>query len=414
MSPGRGVQVERKNILVGVTGGIAAYKAADLVSQLVKQGHDVQVVMTENACRFISPGTFAALTGKAVWLDEFTSSSGMAVPHVQLAGAADLFVVVPATANTIAKLAWGLADNLLTSIALVFNKTLLVAPAMNTNMYRHRAVQDNLNILKRRGAHIIEPEEGRLACGAVGTGKLASVERILAAIEYHLFASKTLTGKKVIVTAGGTRENIDPVRFIGNRSSGKMGFALAKAAMLKGAEVILVSGPVALQPPVNVRFVQVETAAEMRQEVLEHYPEAQVVIMAAAVADYRVARPFETKIKKREAELELLLTKNPDILKELGEKKQNQVLVGFAAETEDLIGNARHKLEQKNLDLIVANDVTRQDAGFHADTNLVTLLFPDGQRQALPLMPKEELAHRILETIESLPRFHKLDQIDRG
>lgn len=404
------MQVEKKHILVGVTGGIAAYKAADLVSQLVKQGHDVQVVMTENAHRFISPVTFAALTGKPVWLDEFASGSGMAVPHVELAGAADLFVVVPATANTIAKLAWGLADNLLTSIALVYNKTLLVAPAMNTNMYRHPAVQENLAVLRRRGVEVIEPDEGRLACGAYGPGKLASVERLLAAIEYHLFTPKTLTGKKVIVTAGGTRENIDPVRFIGNRSSGKMGFALAKAAMLRGAEVILISGPVALPPPFRVQYVPVETAAEMREKVLEYYAGAQVVVMAAAVADYRVARPYREKIKKKDSDLELRLTRNPDILKELGEKKQNQVLVGFAAETEDVIKNAQQKLQEKNLDLMVANDVARQDAGFHADTNLVTLLFPDGRQQSLPLMLKEELAHRIFEVIESLPQFHKLEQ----
>lgn len=399
--------MKKKTILVGVTGGIAAYKAADLVSQLVKQENHVQVVMTENACRFIAPVTFEALTGKPVWLDDFASSPGLAVPHVQLANEADLFVVVPATANTIGKLAWGIADNLLTSIALVYNKTLLVAPAMNTNMYLHPAVQDNLNTLRKRGVHIIEPDRGRLACGAVGTGKLAPVDKILAAINYHLFEPKNLTGKKVIVTAGGTREKIDPVRFIGNRSSGKMGFALAKAAMLRGAEVILISGPAKVLPPAGVNFVQVETAAEMRQKVLEYYPDAHIVIMAAAVADYRVARPHTEKIKKRKADLELLLTKNPDILKELGEKKQDQVLVGFAAETQDLIKNAHQKLVEKKLDLIVANDVTSQDAGFNADTNLVTLLFPDGNQKALPLMTKEELAHRIFEVIESLPQFHK-------
>lgn len=398
-----------KKVLVGVTGGIAAYKAADLVSRLVKQGIQVQVIMTENAARFISPLTFEALSGRPVWLDEFSTAGGLSVPHVQLAGEADLFVIVPATANTVAKLAWGMADNLLSAVALVYNKTLLIAPAMNTNMYHHPALQENLKILKSRGVCVIEPDSGRLACGATGPGKLAPVEEIVALVQWHLFQPKKLLGKKVVVTAGGTRENIDPVRYIGNRSSGKMGFALAQAAWLRGAEVVLIAGPVGLTPPSQVAFYPVESAREMREVVLQHYDEAHIVVKAAAVADYRVVDPGTQKIKKREQDLELVLTKNPDILRELGEKKRHQVLVGFAAETEELLDNAQEKLVKKNLDLIVANDVTRQDAGFNVDTNEVTLLFPDGRQELLPLMSKEALAHRIFEVIESLPRFQRFN-----
>ena len=397
----------KKKVMVGVTGGIAAYKAADLVSSLVKQDIDVQVIMTEKAESFISPLTFEALSGNPVWQDEFSPGGGLSVPHVQLAEQADLFIIVPATANTLAKLAWGLADNLLSSIALVYNKTLLIAPAMNTNMYNHPAVQENLATLRRRGVRIIEPASGRLACGATGVGKLAPVEDIVAAIRWHLFEPKGLQGKKVIVTAGGTREAIDPVRFIGNRSSGKMGFALAEAAWLRGADVVLISGPVGLAPPFGVTCHYVESAAQMRQLVLDHYEEADIVVKAAAVADYRVANPGTQKIKKTDNDLELLLTKNPDILKELGEKKRHQVLIGFAAETEELLANAQEKLVKKNLDLIVANDVTRQDAGFNADTNEVTLLFPDGKQEPLPLMSKESLAHHIFQVVEQLPRFKR-------
>lgn len=399
----------KKKILIGVTGGIAAYKACELVSLLVKQEMDVQVIMTEKARQFVAPHTFEALSDKPVWLDEFGLDQGLSVPHVQLADQADLFVIAPATANTLAKLAYGFADNILTATALVYNKKLLVAPAMNTNMYHHPAVQKNLEILKDRDVQVIDPASGRLACGAIGQGRLAPVETILSQINYHLFEPKTMAGKQVVVTAGGTREDIDPVRYISNRSSGKMGFAMAKAAKLRGADVVLISGPVNLEPPCGVKYIQVASAREMRKSVLDHYPNADVVIKAAAVADYRAANLEQQKIKKDSNDFELRLIKNPDILKELGEQKQQQVLVGFAAETEELLQNARVKLVKKNLDLIVANDVTHKDAGFNADTNIVTLLYPDGRSQELPVMSKEILAHKILEVVESLPQFKQLN-----
>lgn len=394
-----------KKIIIGITGGIAAYKACELASLLVKQEADVHVVMTEKAKEFIAPLTFQALTGKPVWEDEFSGNFGLTIPHVQLSEEADLLAIVPATANTIAKIVHGIADNLLSSIALAHNKKLLLAPAMNSNMYLHPAVQANLKTLESRGVKIVEPGSGRLACGVIGPGRLAEVDLILAEINNLLFEHKTLLGKKVLVTAGGTLEPIDPVRYIGNRSSGKMGFALAKVAKLRGADVVLISGPNNLKPFPGIQYHQVETTLEMQELVLRHFTDAHIVVKAAAVADYKVASPEQQKIKKQEDTLELLLTKNPDILKGLGENKTRQILVGFAAETKDLLANAQEKINNKNLDLIVANDVTRKDAGFNVNTNLVTLLFPDGGFEEIPLMSKEDLAHRIFEVIEGLPRF---------
>jgi phosphopantothenoylcysteine decarboxylase/phosphopantothenate--cysteine ligase len=348
--------MEKNLVLLGVTGGIAAYKGAELVSLLVKQDLAVQVIMTKKAQEFITPLTFSALSGNPVWLDEFDFQQRLPVPHVTLAEQADLLVIAPATANTIAKLARGIGDNLLSALALAYNKKMLVAPAMNTNMYQHLAVQENLRILQERGVEIIQPEAGRLACGAVGPGRLASVAEIAARIQFHLYQPKEWVGKKVMVTAGGTRENIDPVRYIGNRSSGKMGFALAKAAWLRGAETVLISGPTELEPPQGILYRQVESAGEMRQAVLEHYPETDVVIKAAAVADYRSDQMSLHKIKKDSEYSTLKLVRTPDILQELGEKKTGQILVGFAAETENLLTHARQKLTKKKLDLIVAND----------------------------------------------------------
>ncbi len=322
-----------------------------------------------------------------------------------------MLVIAPATANTIAKLVAGFADNLLTSTALAYNKKILLAPAMNSNMYLHPATQENLRILKSRGVEIIEPESGRLACGTVGPGRLAEVETLLAAINNALFTPKSLMGTKVLVTAGGTREAIDPVRYLGNRSSGKMGFALAKAARLRGAEVILISGPNNLTPFPGIKYIDVESAEEMHLMVLKYFNDSQIVIKAAAVADYKVTEPWQQKIKKEADTLELALTKNPDILQELGQRKARQILVGFAAETTDLLQNASEKIKNKNLDLIIANDVTRKDAGFNVDTNLVTFLFPDGYYEEIPLMPKEALAHRIFDTIESLPGFEFLTDL---
>jgi phosphopantothenoylcysteine decarboxylase/phosphopantothenate--cysteine ligase len=399
--------MEKNLVLLGVTGGIAAYKGAELVSLLVKQDLAVQVIMTKKAQEFITPLTFSVLSGNPVWLDEFDYQQRLPVPHVTLAEQADLLVIAPATANTIAKLAQGIGDNLLTSLALAYNKKMLVAPAMNANMYRHPAVQANLRILQERGVEIIQPEVGYLACGAVGPGRLAPVAEIAARIQFHLFQPKTWLGKKVLVTAGGTRENIDPVRYIGNRSSGKMGFALAKAAWLRGAETVLISGPTELKAPPGMQYRQVESAEEMREAVLEYYPETDVVIKAAAVADFRPAQAGLHKIKKDSDYSAIPLVRTPDILQELGEKKREQILVGFAAETEHLLAHARQKMKKKKLDLIVANDVTREGAGFAADTNQVALLFPDGQVQQLPLMSKEEVAQRILSAVENMPRFQK-------
>ena len=400
-----------KRIILGITGGIAAYKLCELVSRLVKLEADVQVIMTDKAKEFVTPLTFRALTGNPVWADEFSGEQKAAISHITLAEEADLLVIAPATANTIAKLVAGFADNLLTSTALAYNKKILLAPAMNSNMYLHPATQENLRILKSRGVEIIEPESGRLACGTVGPGRLAEVETLLAAINNALFTPKSLMGTKVLVTAGGTREAIDPVRYLGNRSSGKMGFALAKAARLRGAEVILISGPNNLTPFPGIKYIDVESAEEMHLMVLKYFNDSQIVIKAAAVADYKVTEPWQQKIKKEADTLELALTKNPDILQELGQRKARQILVGFAAETTDLLQNASEKIKNKNLDLIIANDVTRKDAGFNVDTNLVTFLFPDGYYEEIPLMPKEALAHRIFDTIESLPGFEFLTDL---
>ena len=400
-----------KRIVLGITGGIAAYKLCELASRLVKLGASVHVIMTDKAREFVTPLTFQALTGNPVWSDEFKGDSKTAISHITLAEEADLLVIAPATANTIAKLAFGFADNLLTSTALAYNKKMLLAPAMNSNMYLHPATQENLRILKLRGVKIIEPDSGRLACGVVGPGRLGETETLLAAIESALFAPKSLIGKRVLVTAGGTQEAIDPVRYIGNRSSGKMGFALAKAAKLRGAEVVLISGPNNLTPFPGINYFSVRTAEEMRTLVLKHFADAEIVIKAAAVADFRVADPSRQKIKKQADILELVLTRNPDILQELGQNKAQQVLVGFAAETDDLLQNAAQKIKNKKLDFIIANDVTRKDAGFNVDTNLVTFLFPDGSCEEIPLMPKEALAHRIFDTIEGLPGFKSLNNL---
>ncbi|MDA8334622.1 MAG: bifunctional phosphopantothenoylcysteine decarboxylase/phosphopantothenate--cysteine ligase CoaBC [Peptococcaceae bacterium] len=383
-----------KTVLVGVTGGIAAYKAAELVSLLVREGTVVRVVMTAAATRFVAPLTFASLSGNPVACDLFAPAAGVHA-HIDLAAAADLVVVAPATADFLAKAAAGLADDLLTTLLLACTRPVLLCPAMNTNMYRHPAVRENLARLARLGYHLMEPDAGRLACGTVGPGRLPEPARIVE----HLAAlcpRRDLAGYTVLVTAGATREPIDPVRFISNRSSGKMGFALARAALERGARVILVSGAAEVEPPPGVELVTVDTAEAMRSAVLSFAPECDLIVKAAAVADYRPARVADQKIKKdRERTLELV--RNPDILQELGASKGNRVLVGFAAETENLLESARAKLTKKNLDLLVANDVSRADSGFGSDTNLVWLVFPEGPPQELPLMDKRLVAERILD-----------------
>jgi phosphopantothenoylcysteine decarboxylase/phosphopantothenate--cysteine ligase len=358
--------------------------------------------MTKAAQEFVSPLSFAVMSENQVLSEEFTASSS--VEHIQLAKEADLFLIAPATANTIAKLAYGLADNLLTEVALAARVPIVICPAMNTNMYLNQATQNNLLVLKKRGFRIIEPEEGKLACGDEGQGRLAEQEKILQTIE-EVLTLKDYIGQNVVVTAGPTREPLDPVRFLTNHSSGKMGYALAEAACYRGAEVTLISGPSNLKPPFGCKIIKVETALEMRKAVMNCFSEADVVIKAAAVSDYRPVKKEEKKIKKGAASLELLLVKNPDILEELGRMKTNQILVGFAAETEKVREYAAEKLKEKNLDLIVANEVSRQGIGFEAEDNEVFLVYPDGKISEIPLMSKKEVAFCILDAVRELPRF---------
>ena len=389
-----------KNIILGVTGGIAAYKAVELASRLTQAGAVVDVIMTEAATRFVAPLTFQAIVQRPVITDMFALLQKTEIAHVSLAERADVVVIAPATANTIAKLAQGLADNMLTATVLATAAPLIVAPAMDAGMYENPATQANLALLRERGAVIVGPAYGRLASGKVGKGRLAETREIVGTIRMVLGREGELAGRRVLVTAGGTREYIDFVRFIGNPSSGKMGYALAEAARDRGAEVTLVSAPTALPKPVGVKLVAVETAQGMRDAVLDALPETDFLLMAAAVADYRPAHRMGRKIKKGEAEeLTLRLVRNPDILAEVAARRgpKPAVVVGFAAETEDLVANAKAKLVEKRLDLIVANDVTAPDSGFGADTNRVTLLDRRGRIEALPLLPKTEVAERVLD-----------------
>ncbi len=393
--------IQGRKILLGVTGGIAAYKAVELASRLTKAGAEVHVVLTRAAREFVPELTFREITGQAVATDMWAKPQEFHVEHIALARLAELVIVAPATANFIAKAAAGMADDLLTTTLLATKAPIFVAPAMNTNMYENPVTQENLVTLKKRGFHIIEPAAGRLACGIDGKGRLPEPADLAEILEHHFACSETLKGRKIIVTAGGTIEPIDPVRYIGNRSSGKMGYAAAAEAALRGAEVLLVSGPTALPDPAGVRCVRVETAREMREAVMEEFPQSDAVIMAAAVADYHVKQVAEHKIKKSEDDWSIALERNPDILRELGGlKKPGQVLVGFAAETRNLREYAERKLEQKNLDFIVANDVTKAGAGFRTETNIAMIIPRTGEAEELPLMQKAELARRILDKVE--------------
>ena len=391
-----------KNILLGVTGGIAAYKAVEIVSRLRKAGAAVHVIMTEGATKFVAPLTFREISGNPVVHTMWDEPKTWNVEHIALAQWADCFVIAPATANMIGKIASGIADDMLSTTAMAATSPVMIAPAMNTNMYHNPITQQNMAKLHQLGYHIIEPAAGMLACGIEGVGRLPEPVVVVEAIQALFAAQSDLKSKKVLVTAGGTREPIDPVRYIGNRSSGKMGYALAEAAVKRGAQVVLVSGPVSLTPPVGVQFIPVETAQEMRAAVLAEFADSDIVIKAAAVADYRVACQASQKIKKTGDTLSLVLEKNPDILAELGRIKTQQILVGFAAETENLIAHAAEKLQRKNADLIVANDVTLQGAGFNADTNIVKLLYKDGNVEELPQMAKKALADVIFDKIRSL------------
>ena len=387
-----------KKIVLGVTGGIAVYKAVDLVSRLRKQGCEVRVVMTEHAQQFVTPLTFKEISGNQVAVSMWSSNQEFNVEHIALANWADAFVVAPATANIIAKMAYGLADDLLSTTLLAAQAPIVVCPAMNTGMYENAATQENIAKLKSRGVTVMPPAVGKLACGTSGAGRLPEPQEIVEFLN-AFFAKREgdLRGLKVLVTAAGTREPIDPVRFVGNRSSGKMGYAVAQMAAERGAEVLLISGPSALSIPANVKAIKVETTNEMLEACLESYDKVDIVIKAAAVADYRPRDVAEQKIKKKTDDaLTVVMDKNPDILKTLGAKKTHQVLVGFAAETQNLLENARDKVVKKNLDMIVANDVTAAGAGFNADTNIVKFLFANGEVRSLEQMPKVDVANCIL------------------
>ena len=388
-----------KKIVLGVTGGIAVYKAVDLVSRLRKQGCEVRVVMTEHAQQFVTPLTFKEISGNQVAVSMWRSNQEFNVEHIALANWADAFVVAPATANIIAKMAYGLADDLLSTTLLAARAPIVVCPAMNTGMYENVATQENIAKLKSRGVTVMPPAVGKLACGTSGAGRLPEPQEIVEFLN-AFFAKREgdLRGLKVLVTAAGTREPIDPVRFVGNRSSGKMGYAVAQMAAERGAEVLLISGPSALSIPANVKAIKVETTNEMLEACLESYDKVDIVIKAAAVADYRPRDVAEQKIKKKTDDaLTVVMDKNPDILKTLGAKKTHQVLVGFAAETQNLLENARDKVVKKNLDMIVANDVTAAGAGFNADTNIVKFLFANGEVRSLEQMPKVDVANYILD-----------------
>ncbi len=392
--------ISPKRVVLGVSASVAAYKAADLASQLVKSGVDVFPVLTADAARFVQPATFRALTHHPCPIDVFEEPFPGEIAHIWLARNCDLFVIVPASMTVIARLANGLAEDMLTAAALACTAPILLAPGMNTGMWNNPATQANLTKLREYGYYFIEPATGRLACRTEGVGRMADVGTIFAAIHEMLARKASWHGVRVLVTAGPTREPLDPVRYLTNRSSGKMGYALAEAARLRGADVTLISGPVALPPPGGVEIVRVQTAAEMRDAALPRAGQADLILAAAAVADYRPAEFAAQKIKKSQDAPTLTLTATDDILALLGrQKRSGQTLVGFAAETENLLGHARGKMDAKNLDWIVANDVTAEGAGFEGNTNIVTLLGKDGQEIALPLLTKREVAERILDTV---------------
>src|SRR5215472_738649 len=398
-------QKAEMRITLGVTGGVAAYKAAELVRRLQQEGHSVQVVMTRSAREFVTPLTFAALTGQKVITDLFGDSSGgeanleSAIEHIAVAQRTDLLLVAPATADIIAKFARGIADDFLTTLYLACTSPVVVAPALNVNMWNHAATQENVETLRTRGVRIVDPAEGYLACGMTGAGRLAGHDDILAAVREVFKAQRDLEGETILVSAGPTCEDLDPVRYITNRSSGKMGFAVAEAGARRGAKVILVSGPVNLETPAGVERVDVRSAEEMHRAIVERFDEATIAILAAAVADYRPVERHAEKMKKGGAPLSVALEPTTDILAEVAKKKVRRIVVGFAAETDHVAENARKKLTSKNADLIVANDVTAEGAGFDRDTNVVTLFSRDGRDLALPKMPKAEVAQRILDEV---------------
>ena len=391
-------EMKKPCVVLGVTGGIAVYKACELLRLLQKRGIDVFVVMTRNACRFVAPLTFETLSGHPVAVDTFDRPQTWEVEHIALAKRADLFLIAPATANIMGKMACGIADDMLSTTVMATRASVLVAPAMNTGMWENAAVQQNVKTLRARGVEIVAPVSGHLACGDSGAGKLEDVAVIAERACELLFAKKDMEGLRVMVTAGPSREALDPVRYISNRSSGKMGYAIAQAAQKRGAEVTLLSGPVAIEAPQGVKLVPFTTTQELLDRASELAREQDLLIQAAAPADYRAKEVAPQKIKKQGGEpMTFTLVENPDVAATLGKaKRSGQVFVGFAAETNDVLAHARDKLARKNLDMIVANDVTRPGAGFDVDTNIVTLITKDGQ-EALPMMSKVEVAQRILD-----------------
>ncbi len=405
-----------KRVALGVTGGIAAYKAIEVLRGLQRAGCDVRVAMTRHACEFVQPLTFRALSGSHVVVDDYAPDNPDPIAHITFSQTIDLFLVAPATANTLAKFANGVADDFLTTTYLACNAPVLVAPAMNTSMLEHPATQRNLQKLRADGVHIIEPDKGEMACGTIGPGRLSDPDAIVSAALAILrsgvrptnsrSATRDLTGESILITAGATREPIDPVRFISNRSSGRMGFALASAAHDRGAEVTCVAGITSVSPPSGVRIINVGSAEEMHRAIARESGKATVFIAAAAVSDYRAKERSQTKIKKSEAELELKLERTPDILREVAQSRRNgQLIVGFAAETDDLLTNAREKLITKDLDAVVANDVSRKDSGFDTENNAIVILVRDQQEPIeLPLMSKTAAAHRILDEVVKMRR----------
>lgn len=390
-----------KTVLLGITGGIACYKAAELTSLLIKQNCDVHVIMTKGALEFITPLTFEALTGNKVHTDIFDKDSGTEIPHISLSGKADCLIIAPATANVIAKLAHGIADDMLTSTALACNCKKIIAPAMNTRMYENPVTQDNIAALGKYGWEIITPDSGRLACGDTGKGKLPSPTTLLESVIYGISKEKDMKGLRILVTAGATKEDIDPVRYITNHSTGKMGYALAKCAAMRGAEVTLVTGSDTLSDPPFINTVHISSAKDMFEKVKE-YSDADIIVKAAAVADYRPKTVATDKIKKTDTDAVIELDRTDDILKYLGEnKKEGQTLCGFSMETKDLIANSRKKLEKKNLDMICANNLKVEGAGFGTSTNIITMITKEDETQ-LPLMSKEQAADEIFTKLLKL------------
>ncbi|MBW2039969.1 MAG: bifunctional phosphopantothenoylcysteine decarboxylase/phosphopantothenate--cysteine ligase CoaBC [Deltaproteobacteria bacterium] len=402
--------LKNREIILGVTGGIAAYKSVELLREMITRGANVHVVMTQNAQQFVSPLTFQTLSGNPVLHEMFRLLMGSKIGHVALADIADLMVIAPATANILGKIANGIADDLLSTMVMAMKVPVLFAPSMNVNMWQSSFVQNNVERLKAHGYQFIGPAEGDLACGSVGRGRLTDIAEIIEKID-DIFTKKDLQGQRILVTAGPTLEPIDPVRYITNRSTGKMGLALAKMARRRGAEVTLITGPNYLSlPRRDIPQIVVHSATEMREAVIKQYKDCHIVIMAAAVADFRPKDTLEGKIKKRENGTYVLeLEKNPDILKEMGENKGDHILVGFAAETSELMENAEAKLREKNLDLIVANDVTQPGAGFGVDTNIVKILDARGRTRKLPLMGKEEVANIVLDQVVRLVKKKQKD-----